>query len=95
MMISKEEVKHIAELSRLKFNEEEIEDFTRKFSEVLEYVEKLKEVDTEKAEPMYEVNSLIQLMREDKVKESIPKEDALLNAPDKEFGYFKLPKVVE
>ena len=94
-MISKEDVRHIAGLSKLKFTEEEIEDFTKKFSQVLEYVEKLKEVDTENIEPTYQVNSSSQFMREDKIEESFKRDEALLNAPDKEFGYFKLPKVLE
>ena len=94
-MISKEDVRHIASLSKLKFTEEEIEDFTKKFSQVLEYVEKLKEDDTENVEPTYQVISSSQFMREDKIEESFKRDETLLNAPDKEFGYFKLPKVLE
>lgn len=94
-MISKEDVKHIANLSKLNFNEDEMEDFTVKFSKIIEYVEKLKEVDTENIEPTYQVNPNYQFMREDEVKESFSREEALLNAPDSEYGYFKLPKVID
>lgn len=94
-MISKEDIKHIAYLSRLEFRDEEIDDFATKFSEVLEYVEKLAEVDTSCVEPTYGVNDIMNVFREDEVETSFDREDALKNAPDKEFGYFKLPKVID
>ena len=94
-MISKEDVKHIAGLAKLKFSDEELEDFTNKFSHVLSYVEKLQEVDTENVEPTYQVNDNIQLLREDEVVEGLSREDVLRNAPDKQYGYFRLPKVLD
>lgn len=94
-MISKEDVQHIAYLSKLKFDDEEIVDFTNKLSQIIKYVEKLSEVDTEDIDLTYQVNEGYQFMREDEVKESLSRDEAISNAPHSEFGYFKLPKVLE
>ena len=94
-MISKEDVQHIAYLSKLKFDESEIVDSTNKLSQIIEYVEKLSEVDTEDIDSTYQVNDDYQFMREDEVIESLSREEAISNAPDSQFGYFKLPKVLE
>ena len=94
-MISKEDVKHIADLCKLKFSDEELESFTWKLSTLLEYVDQLKEVDTKGVEPTYQVNTKIQPLREDKVGISLPKEEAIKNAPEEKYGYFKLLKVVD
>lgn len=94
-MISKKEIEHIANLSKLKFNKDEIEGFAEKFSEIINYVEKLQEVDTTGVETTYQVNPNIQFMREDNVLESFSNEEALSNAPDKQYGYFKLPKILD
>lgn len=94
-MISKDQVEHMAEICKLKFSEEEIEDFTKKFSSVVEYVEKLDELDIEGVEPTYQVNSHTQKFREDTVKEGLTREEVLQNAPEEQYGYFKILKIVE
>ncbi|RKD28998.1 Asp-tRNA(Asn)/Glu-tRNA(Gln) amidotransferase subunit GatC [Thermohalobacter berrensis] len=95
MDISKEDVKHVAKLARLEFSQEEIEDFTQKFASVIEYVEKLKEVDVEGIEPTYHVHPIKNVMREDKVGKSMDRDKVLSNAPDKETGFFKIPNVLD
>ncbi|WP_353093230.1 Asp-tRNA(Asn)/Glu-tRNA(Gln) amidotransferase subunit GatC [Tissierella praeacuta] len=96
-MITKEQVEHIANLARLKFSEEEIDEFTNKFAEVLEYIETLNEVDTENVEPTYQVNNHIQVLREDIVEEGegLTREEVLQNAIEEQYGYFKLLRIVE
>ncbi len=94
-MISKEDVKHIASLAKLKFSEEEIDGFTDKFAEVLSYVGKLNEVDIENIEPTYQVYDYNQNLREDIVKEGLSREEVLQNAVEEQYGYFKLLKIVE
>lgn len=94
-MISKEEVRHIASLAKLKFSEEEIDEFANKFSEVLTYVEKLNEVNTENIEPTYQVYDYNQRLREDEIKEGLSREEILQNAIEEQYGYFKLLKIVE
>ncbi|CAK7086620.1 MULTISPECIES: Asp-tRNA(Asn)/Glu-tRNA(Gln) amidotransferase subunit GatC [Tissierella] len=95
MMISKEDVKHVASLAKLKFSEEEIDEFTDKFSEVLAYVEKLNQIDTENIEPTYQVYDYNQKLREDTVKEGLQREEVLQNAIEEQYGYFKILKIVE
>jgi len=95
MSISKKDVIHVAKLAKLEFNQEEIDGFVEKLDSVLQYVDKLKEVDTEGIKPTYHVNDTRNAMREDKVEKSLAREKVLLNGPDKENGYFKIPKVLD
>ena len=94
-MTSKEQIEHMAEICKLKFSEEEVEEFTEKFSGIVKYVEKINELDLEGVEPTYGVNTHIQIFREDVVEEGLSKEEILQNAPEKQYGYFKILKIVE
>ena len=94
-MVSKEDIKYIAQLCKLKFSEEELESFKDDFYEILKYVDQLKKLDTEGIEPTYHVNSKVQPLREDIVKESISKEDVIKNAPEEKYGYFKMLRVMD
>ena len=95
MPISKDEVKHIADLARLELSEEEIEKFQKELSSILEYVSQLSKVDTEKVEPTFQTTGLKNVFREDKVEKEreLSQEGALKNAPDKKEGYFKVKPV--
>ncbi|HHI97557.1 MAG TPA: Asp-tRNA(Asn)/Glu-tRNA(Gln) amidotransferase subunit GatC [Thermodesulfatator atlanticus] len=95
MSITKEEVQHVAHLARLEFSEEELERFTEQLAQILSYVEKLNELDTSQVEPTYHALKLTNIFREDEVKESIPTEEALSNAPQRENGFFVVPKVIK
>lgn len=94
-MVSKEKIKKIAELSMLKFSKEEVVNLTEKLNKKLEYIEKIKELDTENIKPTFQVNNNYQYLRDDSIRKSFSKEEALKNAPDEQFGYFKLPKVLD
>lgn len=94
MSLTKEEVLKVAHLARLEFKEEEIEKFRGDLNNILSFIEKLQEVDTEGVEPMYQVNNLSNVLRKDEIKESLDKEEALKNAPQKDDGMFIVPKVV-
>lgn len=96
MSITKEQIKHVAKLSRLEFDDENIEDFTLKFESVINYVEKLKSVDTTGVEPTSHPHSDIKnVMREDKVEKSLDREEIMKNAPESENGYIKVDKVID
>lgn len=95
MKISKEMVKHIAMLSRLEFQENEIELYGEQLSRILDYVDKLNEVNTEGVEPTSHVLSLDNVFREDIVKASLSREEALRNAPDSTDKFFRVPKIIE
>lgn len=94
MSLSKEEVLKVAHLARLEFKEEEIENFRGDLNDILKFIEKLQEVDTEGVEPLHQVNNLENRFRPDEIKKSIDKELALKNAPQKDDGMFIVPKVV-
>jgi aspartyl-tRNA(Asn)/glutamyl-tRNA(Gln) amidotransferase subunit C len=95
MSVTKDEVKYIASLSRLEFNDSELEDFTNEFNQILNYIDKLNELDTENIEPLSHPIERKNVFREDKLVESINRDDALKNAPDKTDEYFKVPKVIK
>ncbi len=95
MKISREEVSYVAHLARLEFNEAETEKFTSQLNDILMYMEKLNLVDTAGVEPISHATALSNAFRDDVVKGSLKEEDALANAPDKQGGCFRVPKVVE
>jgi len=76
MPITREEINHIAELSRLELTEEEKERYGAQLDKILEYIGQLDEVDTSKVEPTAQVSGLVDVWREDKVKEWSPAEVA-------------------
>ncbi|NPB09614.1 MAG: Asp-tRNA(Asn)/Glu-tRNA(Gln) amidotransferase subunit GatC [Thermodesulfobacteria bacterium] len=95
MSITKEEVLHVAHLARLEFSEEEVTRFTEQLADILSYVAKLNELDTSHVEPTYHALKLTNVFREDEVKESLPPEKALQNAPEREDNFFVVPKVIK
>lgn len=94
MSVTRKDVEHIAELARLSFEENELESFTSELNEILNYVEKLQELNTENVEPLSHPIEGHNVFREDKLMPSISTEDALRNAPDKDDKFFKVPKVI-
>jgi aspartyl-tRNA(Asn)/glutamyl-tRNA(Gln) amidotransferase subunit C len=94
MAVTKKDVEKIAELAQLKFSEEELDSFTPQMNEILNYMEKLNELDTENVEPLSHPVEQINVFREDELKPSITTEDVLKNAPAKDEQYFKVPKVI-
>ena len=94
MALSREEVLHVAELARLSLGPEEVELFTRQLNDILAYVEKLQEPDTKGVAPLAHVIPVFNAFREDEVKEGLPLEEALKNAPAREDGNFRVPRVI-
>ncbi len=95
MKITRKNVEDVALLSRLEIPEELIETVTGQLDAILEYVDVLNQVDTTDIEPTAHVLPLKNVMRADVVVPSLPREEALANAPEQEDGYFKVPKVTE
>ncbi|MFC1696864.1 Asp-tRNA(Asn)/Glu-tRNA(Gln) amidotransferase subunit GatC [Nanoarchaeota archaeon] len=95
MEVNEELVKHVAELARLKFSDEEIKKFVPEFKEILEAFSKLDEVDTKGIKSSFQPVELKDVMREDKVDKSFTVKEALKNSEHiKEDQYFKGPKAV-
>ncbi len=94
MKITKEEVAKIAYLARLEFDDEKLELFAKQLNQILDYMEKLGELDTKDVEPLYSPVFHKSAYREDEVKQLYSKEDVLKNAPESDGQYFIVPKVV-
>lgn len=94
-MLSPDIVKHVARLCRLKLTDEELKLFTRELSEILNYIEKLNNLNTDNVAPLTHVLPLSNVLREDEVKTSFSPEKALANAPEKIKGFFSVPKIIE
>jgi aspartyl-tRNA(Asn)/glutamyl-tRNA(Gln) amidotransferase subunit C len=92
--ITEKEVRHIAKLANLDFSEEEFVRFTKQLNSILEYVAQLDRLDTAAIEATSHVGTGSEALRDDVVKEAIPRDEALANAPESERGYFKVPKVL-
>ncbi len=95
MKLSRKEVEHVAFLSRLALNEREAEEFTRQFNQMFEQFEKLNELDTSQVEPTAHVLQMQNILRQDSVRASLPVDEVLANAPDREDGYFSVPRIME
>ena len=95
MKLSREEVIHIAALARMGISEAEIEKAREQLSNILENFEVLKEIDTTNVPPTAQSINLQNVLREDIPRESLPAEDVLANAPDREGDLFKLRPVLE
>ena len=95
MKITVKDVQYVANLARLELTDEELENLTKQLDGILTYMNKLNELDTEGIEPLSHVLPLKNVYREDKVTSSLPVEEALKNAPSREGGFFKVPKVIE
>lgn len=96
-MISKEKVIHIAKLARIKLKKEEIEKYQKDLSKILEFVEKLKEIEIKEINPMSHPLSISNVMREDKEKEliKINFQKLIELFPEKKGNYLKVKKVIE
>lgn len=93
-MITKKEVEHIAELAKLNLSEEEKVEFTHQLNDIISYMDKLNELDTTNVEPLTHPVPVVNVFREDERKESIDKQEALKNAPNKNDDFFIVPKVI-
>ncbi|MCX8074235.1 MAG: Asp-tRNA(Asn)/Glu-tRNA(Gln) amidotransferase subunit GatC [Clostridia bacterium] len=95
MSVSKEQVKHIANLARLKLSDEELEKYTNSLSDIVDFAESLNEVDVSNVEPTAHILKIQNVFRKDELKESFDREELFKNAPTKESGCISVPKVVE
>ncbi|MGC8594620.1 MAG: Asp-tRNA(Asn)/Glu-tRNA(Gln) amidotransferase subunit GatC [Candidatus Kryptoniota bacterium] len=95
MKVTVDEVDRIAKLAKLRFSEDEKEKFTEQFNNIISFVERLNELDTDNIEPLLHVIELENVFRDDVLQKSIPTEEILKNAPVRRDNFFKVPKVIE
>ena len=91
--ISKDDVKHVAILAELEFDEEDLEKITSKLDKILDHVANIRSVNTEGILPTSHVMDIKNVFREDIVERSVTQESALKNAPDEASEGFKVPKI--
>ena len=95
MKITEELIDHIAHLSRLEFQGEDKVASQKDMERMIEFVDKLSEVDTANVEPLIFMSEEINRVREDEPKVTVSHEEALRNAPKKDSDYFRIPKVLD
>lgn len=92
--ITLEQIKHVAKLARLDLSSDKLNQFTTQLESILEYVAAIGAVDTDNAQPFTHALPLVNVLREDVAKPSLPVDQVLLNAPDSDPPFFKVPKVI-
>ena len=95
MKITREEVLHVASLARLRLSPEHEEMLTGQLDKILQYVEKLDQLDTSNVEPLAHAVDIVNAFREDRVVPSSSRDSVLSNAPARERNFFKVPKIIE
>ena len=94
MKIDEQMIDKISRLAYLEFGEEEKEKIRQDLEQILTFVEKLKELDTDDVEPLVHLSDKKDVLREDRMIQSLGTEEALLNAPKTSGHFFKVPKVI-
>jgi len=93
--ISTREVNHVAKLARLELSDQEAAFFQEDLNSILDYVETLKDLDTDHVSPMSHVFEINNVWRDDQPRDEKETEPLLENAPMREKGYYKVPKILE
>ncbi|GAB5417309.1 MAG: Asp-tRNA(Asn)/Glu-tRNA(Gln) amidotransferase subunit GatC [Crocinitomicaceae bacterium] len=94
MKITEEIVDHVAHLSRLEFEGESKKAIMQDMERIVNFMEKLQEVDTDNVEPLIFMTKEINHLREDEAKDTLTQDQALKNAPKADSDYFRIPKVL-
>lgn len=92
--IDAEQVRRIARLARIELSEPEVQEFSGQLGSILEFFDKLQELDTEGVEPMAHAMERTNVLAEDVERPSLSVEAALANAPQRDGDFFKVPKVI-
>ena len=93
--ISTETIDKIAHLARLEFEHGSKEEIAKDMNRMLDFVDKLNELNTDSVEPLIYMSKEVNVLRNDEVHHDISQKEALKNAPKKDSDYFKVPKVVD
>ncbi len=95
MEVTNNMVANLAHLARLRFKPDQQEEIKNDLQKMIAFVEKLNEIDTTGVKPLLFVSSAVNMLREDEIKGSITREEALQNAPVQDTQFFKVPKVIK
>ena len=94
MQVNEQLIDKLSHLARLRFNADEKEKLRNDLEKMIQFVEKLNELDLNEVEPLMHMSSEINVLREDELRGSVSTEAALRNAPDQDGTYFRVPKVI-
>ncbi|MCP4193199.1 MAG: Asp-tRNA(Asn)/Glu-tRNA(Gln) amidotransferase subunit GatC [Planctomycetaceae bacterium] len=94
MSLTRQEVEKVALLARLQLTEDELTTMTSQLGQILEYVDQLRELDTEGVEPMAHAVEMSNVFAEDEVRESLPRDQVLANAPKRDDECYRVPAVL-
>jgi len=94
-IITTKTVRYVANLCRIKLTAKEEEKLSKQLKKILDFIDKLKEIDISSIEPTSHILPLSNVFREDKLSESLPVKEVLKNAPQREEDFFVVPKVIE
>jgi aspartyl-tRNA(Asn)/glutamyl-tRNA(Gln) amidotransferase subunit C len=96
MRITDTDVAYVADLANLDLTDQERKRMLRDLNSILEYIDRLNELDTTNVPPMAQTSlPTVEAMREDELRPCLQREDALKNAPDSDGEFFRVPKVIE
>jgi len=88
-------IEKVAHLARLKFDDAEKETIKKDLQRMIEFADKLNELDLENVEPLLHMSEEVNVLREDEISGSVSREEALKNAPEHDDKFFKVPKVIK
>lgn len=94
-MIDDRDVAHVARLARLALSDGEKARMREQLAKILQYIDKLKELDVEGVEPTSHAVPLVSVMRADEGTPSLPRDEMLANAPDRAGDLFRVPRIIE
>ena len=95
MSIDKDTVKHISKLARISLDEKKINNLSKDLSSIMKFIEKLKELNTDKTTPLTSIINASLKSREDEVKDGKIRDQILKNSPEKNEEFFVVPKVID
>ncbi len=94
-MIDEDRVKHVEELAEVSLTEEERKSMARDLGSIIDYVNKLQELDTEDVEPLRHILGVENVFREDQKGETLDHKEVFKNAPAEERNFFQVPRVID
>jgi len=95
MAIDKETVKYVAHLARIELQPDELEKLSGQLHDILGFIDKLSSLDTSQVNPSSHILPISNVLREDKLRDSLSPDKALENAPDRKGNFFSVPKILE
>jgi aspartyl-tRNA(Asn)/glutamyl-tRNA(Gln) amidotransferase subunit C len=95
MKVDLDTVRKIAHLARLDFDQQHEDDMVESMSEILDWVDQLREVDTKDVEPLTSMSQEVNVLRPDEVRDVLSRQEGLAQAPRRDDAFFRVPKVIE